>query len=257
MKSYKICGIIGYPLKKPRSIPIWKNYFKKNKINASMNKFEVQPKNLKKFIKYMKKNQFFLAAAITMPYKIILYNHVIVKDEFAKFSKSINLIYKKDNKLYGFNTDIYGAITSIKKIIKNYKNIYIFGLGGTGQAIFNYLIRKYPKKKYLLITRKNIKTNKNIVAHKRFSRRLIKNRSLLINCTPLGSNLRKNYLNKTPINDRIFKYIDKNSTIFDIVYSPKITKLNKQSKKYGVNYLNGLLMNTAQAKRALKIVFKN
>ena len=51
MKSYKICGIIGYPLKKPRSIPIWKNYFKKNKINASMNKFEVQPKNLKKFIK--------------------------------------------------------------------------------------------------------------------------------------------------------------------------------------------------------------
>ena len=80
---------------------------------------------------------------------------------------------------------------------------------------------------------------------------------LLINCTPLGSNLRKNYLNKTPINDRIFKYIDKNSTIFDIVYSPKITKLNKQSKKYGVNYLNGLLMNTAQAKRALKIVFKN
>ena len=37
--NYKFsCGILGYPLKKPRSIPLWKKYFKQNSINSSMEK---------------------------------------------------------------------------------------------------------------------------------------------------------------------------------------------------------------------------
>ena len=41
----KICGIVGYPLKKPRSIKIWKKYFRENNIKASMKKFEFSKKN--------------------------------------------------------------------------------------------------------------------------------------------------------------------------------------------------------------------
>ena len=40
----KICGIVGFPLKKPRSIPIWKKFIKENQINATMNAFEIQKK---------------------------------------------------------------------------------------------------------------------------------------------------------------------------------------------------------------------
>ena len=46
--KYK-CGILGYPLKKPRSIKLWKDYFKKNYINSSMLKFEVKKKKCQKF----------------------------------------------------------------------------------------------------------------------------------------------------------------------------------------------------------------
>tara|TARA_B100000035_G_scaffold309864_1_gene316717 strand:+ start:1075 stop:1329 length:255 start_codon:yes stop_codon:yes gene_type:complete len=76
MKIYKslnqkkyLCGIIGYPLNKPRSIPIWQKFFKKKNINAQMLPFEVNPKIFNKFVKNLKKNKNFLAMAVTMPYK--------------------------------------------------------------------------------------------------------------------------------------------------------------------------------------------
>ena len=44
------CGIIGYPLKNPKSIKIWKNYFKKKNIKASMEKFSIEKKKIKKIL---------------------------------------------------------------------------------------------------------------------------------------------------------------------------------------------------------------
>ena len=40
-KKKYLCGIIGYPLNKPRSIPIWRTYLKKKEINAKMIPFQV------------------------------------------------------------------------------------------------------------------------------------------------------------------------------------------------------------------------
>ena len=57
-KKY-LCGIIGYPLNKPRSIPIWKNFLKKKNINAQMLPFEVNPKMFNKFVKNLKKKKKF------------------------------------------------------------------------------------------------------------------------------------------------------------------------------------------------------
>ena len=73
MIKNKICGIVGFPLKNPRSIPIWKKYFKKNKINSSMEEFQIKISNINSFIKFMKSNEAFLATAVTMPYKILFY----------------------------------------------------------------------------------------------------------------------------------------------------------------------------------------
>ncbi len=254
--KYK-CGILGYPLKKPRSIKLWKDYFKKNYINSSMLKFEVKKKNVKNFFSFIKKNKNFLATAVTMPYKQEVIKYVSSLDSFAKRSGAINLIVKKKNKLLGYNTDVYGAINSIKDELRQFNNILIIGLGGTGSAIFNYMIKTFPKKNYFIKTSKNFFfKKKNIQTIKKIDEKLIKNKFLFINCTPLGSDLKKIFKNKTPINKEIFPKINKSSCIFDIVYSPKITILNKLSKKFNIKYLNGVRMNTMQAKKALKITFK-
>lgn len=254
MNDKQHCGIIGFPLNNPRSIPIWKKYFKKNKINSSMKGFEVHPKKIKKFVVDLKKNNQFKAAAITMPFKKKLFKHIIPADSFSKLSRSVNLVKKKNNYLYGYNTDIYGAMETIKREIRLYKKIIIFGLGGSGSAIFNYLKKKY-KRSFIIITTKNIKNKNNIIYKKKIDKETLQNPCLIINCTPLGSNLKKKYKYKSIIDLKAFKFINKKSYIFDIVYKPKMTQLARYCKKFKIGYKNGLKMNTIQAEKALKIVF--
>jgi len=251
-----LCGIIGYPLNKPRSIPIWKEYFKKKRINAQMMKFEINSKLFNSFVKNLKKNQNFLAMAVTMPYKKKIISQLDQLDEFANKTQSVNLVVKENDKLIGYNTDIFGANENFKINIKKFSNIIIIGLGGTGQAIFNYLSKTYKQKKFILISSKYKNKSRNVKIYKNLNEDMLKKTSYIINCTPLGSDLSKDFLHQSPIEKKLFKKLNKKSCIFDIIYSPNKNVLSKLCKVDNINYMNGLKMNTLQAQQALNIVFK-
>ena len=78
------------------------------------------------------------------------------------------------------------------------------------------------------------------------------NCDLFINCSPLGSNLKKSYLKKSPLSIKQLNSCKRNMAIFDIVYNPKKTLLCKYAKKLNFNFINGIKMNTIQAELALK-----
>jgi len=249
------CHIIGYPLNKPRSVPLWKNFFNKKKLKISMSELEIEPKNFNLKIKQLLKNKFFLASAITMPYKKKIVSKINFGNKISKYSNSINLIIKNKNNLIGYNTDVVGAILSVKKIKK--KNIMIFGLGGTGKAILKVFSNLYKNSNFICISSKKQKElGKKIIIKKKIYKEDIENIDLFINCSPLGSNLSKKYISLSPLNEELIKSTKSKLTIFDIVYKPKVTKLNKLSKKYKRNYFNGLNMNTIQANEALRLVQK-
>jgi shikimate dehydrogenase len=88
-------GILGYPLKRPRSIKIWKKYFKENKINARMLKFEIFSKDLKNFFSNIKMNKNFKAMAVTMPYKKTVIKYLDSLDNISQKAQSVNLVVKK------------------------------------------------------------------------------------------------------------------------------------------------------------------
>ena len=256
MKNNKyLCGIVGHPLTKPRSVEIWGKYFKRKKINSSMQKFDVHPDEIKNFIKKIRNNKNFLAMAVTMPYKKELTKHMDYLDGFSRKTNSINLVVKKNNNLSGHNTDIYGAFSSIKKNLNKFNEIIIIGMGGTGQAIFNFLYNTYKKKKFYLISRK-FDSKKRVKVYKKLDKKLLIEKKLIINCTPLGSDLKRRFKNKTPINKNLFSSINKKTLIFDIVYSPLNTVLSKICKLNKIKYINGIKMNTLQAKKSLQIIFE-
>ena len=218
-----------------------------------MSALEIRPSNFKYELKKLINNEKFLASAITMPYKKKIFSYVKVNDKISKYSKSINFIIKKNKKIYGFNTDVYGALDSIKLIKK--KNIAIYGFGGAGEAILRTLCFVYKKYNFLVISSKKKphdlkKTKIKFIKKNKFHD--LSNIDLFINCSPLGSNLRSKYRFKSPLTERLLYTAKKKLVIFDIVYKPKITKLNLISKKYGLKYINGLHMNTIQAELALK-----
>ena len=93
--------------------------------------------------------------------------------------------------------------------------------------------------------------------HKKPIFRNLKKIDLFINCSPRGSNLKKKFLNKSPISSEQILCLKKNVTIFDLVYKPLNTELSKICKKHKRKYINGLKMNTFQANKALSIIKKN
>lgn len=73
----------------------------------------------------------FTALNITNPYKQEIIKYLDEIDVEAKKIGSVNTIIKKDNKLYGYNTDLYGFKKTIEKyniMLKN-KSILILGNG--------------------------------------------------------------------------------------------------------------------------------
>ncbi len=253
------CHIIGYPLKNPRSVKIWSNFFKKKKLNIKMSPLEVRPKFFHKSILKLKKNKNFLGCAITMPFKEKAKKYISYGNKLSEFSKSINLIVKnKSGKCFGYNTDIEGALGTIKSVkIKN--KIIIFGFGGTGKPLFNVLFRKYKNKDFLIISKKKLlklKKIKNVKVKKKLKIEELKTTDLFINCSPLGSNLKKSFLKKSPLSENHIRTANKKITIFDIIYSPINTRLSNMCKKNNIKYLNGITMNTIQAKKALTYILK-
>ena len=73
------CYIIGHPLNKPRSVSIWKKYFRQKKIKSNMKPVELKPENLSLFIKNIKQDRNFLATAVTSPLKIKAFKYNITK----------------------------------------------------------------------------------------------------------------------------------------------------------------------------------
>ena len=119
-------------------------------------------------------------------------------------------------------------------------------------------MNKKFKKNFILITKKKIKKKRNTKIFRTLGIKNIdyKKNYLIVNCTPLGSNLKTNFIKETPLSDNILKYLSKKSFVFDLVYKPKKTKLFYQCKKFKVPYKNGLEMNTYQGIKALEIIVK-
>lgn len=251
-------SIIGYPLNNPRSVPLWRNFLKKKKINGKMYPIELMPKKLNSFVKRFKEEENFIASAVTMPFKEKIFNKVFIEDKISSYAKAINLIVKKRDKILGYNTDVYAML---KCLPKNKKNILIIGQGGTGKATFNVLRNLNKKIKFNIISSKHKLLNLKFKGRAKFFPRvnddILKHADLIINCTPLGSNLNKIWIRQTPLNKRQIGILNKKCVIFDLVYKPSKTILSNLSRKSKIKYINGLKMNTLQAERALDIVFKN
>ncbi len=252
------CSIIGYPLSKPRSVKIWRNFFKKKKMNIQMLSLEIKKNSFNDKINEVIFDRNFLASAITMPYKKKILKYIEVKDKISKKAKSINFIIKKKSKIFGFNTDVYGALETVKKLSPRKKKIMIFGFGGAGEAISRVFLTVFKKMNIYVISKKKCPLDlkkKKINFFKKVTKENLSEIDIFINCSPLGSNLKNQYKNKSPLTYKLLKDVKKTFRVFDIVYNPKVTFLMKLCKKLGLKSINGIEMNNVQAKFALQKVY--
>jgi len=249
LKSYKLFGVIGFPIKHSLSPYMHNGAFNKLKIKAAYLPFEVNKSKLKEAITALKRGGI-SGFNVTIPFKTECMRYLDKVDPAAKNIGAVNTVVSTKGKLKGYNTDCSGFIKSLKEELKcnpKGKKILIIGSGGAAKAIafglakegaeliYTYDIVRAKSNELAKGLKKRFKASSAKVLSKRGIADAISDCALLVNCTPLG--MHKN--DPLPIDPKL---LHKGLKVYDVVYTPQVTKLVSAARRKKIKAIGGIGM---------------
>lgn len=182
---------------------------------------------------------------VTIPYKQAVMKYLHEIDADAKEIGAVNTIkFTEDNKLIGYNTDVYGFQKSIEPLLeKHHKKALILGTGGASKAVA-YALKKLNIE-YRFVSRK---LNDDHLLYSALNKELLNEYSIIINCTPLGTFPNINDAPNVP-----YEFVTSQHLLYDLIYNPEKTTFLKNGEKNGAVIKNGLEMLELQAEKSWEI----
>jgi shikimate dehydrogenase len=196
--------------------------------------YELEPEEIESFIKDGDLDAF----CVTIPYKKDVMPFL---DEISKEALDIgavNVVVRKDGKLYGYNTDYFGFDYMVKcsSVEVKGKKAIVFGRGGASATICTLLRDKGVSELITVGIEDN--TPENLAKHS--------DAQIVVNATPVGM-YPNNYVSPTSLS-----YFPACEAVFDLIYNPSKTALMLEAEKLGITAVGGLSMLVAQAARAFE-----
>ena len=241
--------VIGNPIHHSLSPKLHNFWMKKNKINGIYEKKLIIEDEIENLIEEIKINSL-SGMNVTVPFKKSVIPFMDGLTPEADETKSVNTIFKENEKIIGHNTDIGGFELALRHLKYNPmgKKILILGAGGVSPSII-YALSKMKVSDIFLSTR-TIKKAKDL--KKKFkSIKIIEwgqliDFDMIINATSIGLN--KN--DKFPID---LRNVGSNKFFYDVIYNPVETNFLKIGKENGNLSENGKIMFIYQAHQAFTI----
>lgn len=240
------------PSKGARSPKLWNRAYKNLDINSKMIPIDVNKDNLFNVISLLESDPRFLGGAIAAPHKESAAEYVFNNlTEESQYIGSINCLFRNnEGNLCGTNTDGEASLKSFMEVFGSVedKKILILGIGGTGKAVSTYFKSAVRNSNQICISsRSESATNfsKKIgceVMNWNQIHNVLNDFDILINCTSVGSTINPE---KSPLNERVF--INNSLIVYDVIYDPNPTQLLKNAIEFGLQTINGSLMNLEQA----------
>jgi shikimate dehydrogenase len=186
---------------------------------------------------------------VTIPYKEQVIPFLDELNESAKEIGAVNTVKITRNgseiHLKGFNTDTYGFETSLKPLLKpHHKKALILGTGGASKAL-KYVLNKLGVE-FISASIEELKENE--IRYEDIDDKMLKERLLIINATPLGTYPKVETYPNIP-----YLYITDKHLMFDLVYNPEITAFLRKGMNMGAATKNGYEMLQLQAKKSYEI----
>ena len=234
-------GLLGKKLSHSLSPLLHKTFFEDIGLKDEYKLYEVDETEIDNFKNYMLENSI-EGVNITVPYKKTFLDKLDFISNEAKEIGAINLLYIKDNKFYGDNTDYYGFKQTLltNQIEPSGKKIAIIGRGGASASVYKVLkdmgaedITFYFRKDKL----SEIEFPEDISG------------DIIINTTPVGMypNIEDNI-----VDEQILK---KFKIAIDLIYNPLETKFLKIARKNNLKTINGMEMLIEQALKTDEILY--
>lgn len=244
MKRY---GLLGYPLTHSFSKKYFTEKFEEEGINSTYQNFEID--TITKFPDVVKNNPEIIGLNVTIPYKEQVIPYLDELNDSASEIQAVNTIRVTRTEagvhLKGFNTDTYGFEASLKPLLKeHHKKALILGTGGASKAL-KYVLSKLGID-YLSASIEELQENE--IRYEDIDEKMINERNLIINATPLGTYPKVDTCPNIP-----YECITDKHLLFDLVYNPELTKFLALGQEKGAAIKNGYDMLLGQAKRAYEI----
>ena len=245
----RICGIIGDPIEHTVS-PVMHNAAFKNKgVDYLYLPFRVKREELGKAIEGMRALNM-RGLNVTIPHKVAVIQFLDELDHLADRIGAVNTIVNDDGVLTGYNTDATGFLQALleKGTEPKGKKVVILGAGGASRAI-SFILAERGSSLVIL----NRTWDKAKVCADRISQifqseatalklngenlaTALSQADILINATSVGMSPN---INQTPVTSNLLK---PSLVVFDIVYNPIKTRLQREAEAAGATTISGLDM---------------
>ena len=266
LQTFKL-GLIGYPVSHSLSPKIQNAALAACELDGDYSLFPIHPddlQGLKDLLARVRSGEI-TGLNVTIPHK---QNVIPLLDELTSTARTIgavNVIYMKDGKLIGDNTDAAGFLSDLKKIMAESpspvlgahfgddkgtgvrgKSALILGAGGSARSVVYALCndgwdiiiaaRRIEQAQRLAdqFDAKAIELNNQTFQHF--------NPQLIVNTTPIGMTPN---VDESPLPENTT--LPKETIIYDLVYNPRETKLVRDARAQGLHATTGLGMLIEQA----------
>jgi len=238
-------GLVGKNISYSFSKKYFTEKFKKLGLNNyKYNNYDIPEIEEFPFILYQREDDF-KGFNVTIPYKKSIIKYLDEIDIDAEKIGAVNTIkVTDDNRLVGYNTDVYGFQKSLEPLLQeHHKKALILGTGGASKAIASVLDKLDIK--YEFVSRN---VSENSLLYSILTQQTLEEHTVIINCTPLGTHPN---IDDTP--NIPYKFITDKHVLFDLIYNPSETKFLLEGKKRGAIIKNGLEMLELQAEKSWEI----
>ena len=236
-------GLLGRNISYSFSRKYFSEKFAAEGIDATYENFDL--KDISDFPAVLRKYPDLKGLNVTIPYKQEIFPFLDTLDTEASAIGAVNTIrFEKNGSLTGYNTDHVGFTGSVKPFLKpQHKKALILGTGGASKAVA-YALGKLEIE-VLYVSRNS---SENGIFYTQLSEEIIKEYTLIVNTTPLGTYPKIEDFPAIPV-----KFLGEQHLLFDLVYNPPQTRLMQLAQLKGATVLNGQKMLELQAEKAWEI----
>ena len=259
-------GLIGYPVSHSLSPKIQNAALRACGLEGSYSLFPIAPddiQGLKELLARVRSSEI-TGLNVTIPHK---QNVIPLLDELTTTAQAIgavNVIYLRNQKLVGDNTDAQGFLADLKRSLATHQprrvvpgetrrhgesNALILGAGGSARAVVFALLnddwkvtiaaRRLEQAQQLARSFTNFELP---ITNYELSTFQLSSFQLIVNTTPIGMTPN---IDQSPLPQNIS--IPKGTMIYDLVYNPRETKLVRDARAQGLHATTGLGMLIEQA----------
>jgi len=255
----KLAGVCGWPIHHSLS-PILHNFWLKELgLSGAYVHFAVRPDEAVRAFQSLKSTSI-AGVNVTQPLKELAYAAADERTADATKLGVANCLYKKDGKLIAHNTDLEGFAAPLIKAMGakklSEKPALIIGTGGASRAVIGALLAlNVPEIR--IAGRRNSKAEElvGMVNVPSFYAVPWQHRNVAVASAGLVINATSGGMRGKPQLDLDISKAQAGTFVYDLIYTPRRTKLLRTAKQAGCQTLGGLDMLIAQARPSFKLFY--